>query len=111
MGKFRPVYERHLAVAEEHLKAGWAYTNTIPTRCVQVRLGCAWLALFGIKTLGVLRTGNVLDPQKRLKISREEVRNTRWRTVLYYPYQPAWRRLFEASADSPKSVASPAAIK
>jgi farnesyl-diphosphate farnesyltransferase len=97
MGKFRAVYERHLMAAEEHLKAGWAYTNTIPARCVRVRLGCAWLALFGIKTLGVLRTGNVLDPQQRLKISRQEVRNTRWRTVLYYPYQPAWRRLFGSS--------------
>jgi farnesyl-diphosphate farnesyltransferase len=97
MEKFRPVYARHLAMAEEHLRAGWAYTNTIPTRCVRVRLGCAWLALFGIKTLALLRTANVLEPQQRVKISRQDVRNIRWRTVLYYPYQPAWRRLFGAA--------------
>ncbi len=95
--KLRPVYQRYLDKAEAHLKAGWAYTNTIPVRCFRLRLGCSWLAIFGIKTLGILRTGNVLEVEKRLKISRETVRSVRWKTVLYYPWQPAWRRLFEAS--------------
>jgi farnesyl-diphosphate farnesyltransferase len=97
MERLRPIYERHLAEAEAHLKAGWTYTTTIPARCFRLRLGCSWLAIFGIKTLGILRTGNVLEPEKRLKISRETVRSVRWKTVLYYAWQPAWRRLFEAS--------------
>jgi len=98
MERLRPVYQRYLARAEEHLKAGWTYTNTMPARCMRIRLGCSWLALLGIKTLAILRTANVLEPGKRLKVSRREVRNVRWKTVLYYPWQPAWRRLFEASA-------------
>lgn len=98
MGRLRPVYQRYLARAEEHLQAGWTYTTTVPARCMRIRLGCAWMALLGIKTLGILRTANVLEPGKRLKVSRREVRNVRWKTVLFYAWQPAWRRLFEASA-------------
>ena len=110
--KFRPLYNRYLAKAEEHLTAGWAYTNAVPRRCVRVRLACAWPVLFGVKTLGKLRTGNVLDPQKRIKISRPEVKGVIWRTVLYYPCQPAWRRLFGSSGGgSRKAVASPGNFK
>jgi farnesyl-diphosphate farnesyltransferase len=94
--KFKPVYERHLAQAEAHLAAGWAYTNTLPGRCVRVRLACAWPVLIGMKTLAKLRAGNVLDPQQRIKISRPEVKGVIWRTVLYYPWPPAWRGLFGA---------------
>jgi len=97
MGKLRPVYERHLAMAEEHLRAGWVYTNTLPVRCVRLRLACAWPALIGIKTLGKLRGANVLDAGQRVKISRPEVRNVIVRTVLYYAWQPGWRRLFRSS--------------
>jgi farnesyl-diphosphate farnesyltransferase len=94
MGKLRPVYGRYLARAEEHLRAGWEYTNTLPGRCVRIRLACAWPALIGIKTLAKLRTANVLDGAERVKISRPEVRNVMLKTVLYYPWQPGWRRLF-----------------
>ena len=30
--KFRPLYNRYLALAEGHLAAGWAYTNALPRR-------------------------------------------------------------------------------
>ncbi len=93
---FRPVYTHFLAQAKEHLKAGWAYTNALPWRCVRVRLACAWPALIGIKTLGKLRMANVLDPEQRIKISRKEVRKLILRSVVCYPWPPAWRRLFSA---------------
>jgi farnesyl-diphosphate farnesyltransferase len=98
MGKFRPVYQRYLAKAEERLRAGWNYTNMLPKRCVRIKLACAWPALIGIETLRKLRTANVLDASERVKISRPEVRNVMMRTVLYYTWQPGWRRLFESSA-------------
>lgn len=94
MGKFRPVYNRHLARAEEHLQAGWAYTNTLPWRCMRIRLACAWPALIGIKTLRKLRSANVLDTAERVKISRSDVRSVMLQTVLYYPWKSGWRRLF-----------------
>lgn len=92
--KFRPLYDRYLAKAEEHLTAGWAYTNALPRSCVRVRLACAWPVLIGAKTLGRLRTGTVLDPQQRIKISRSEVKSLMLQSILCYAWPPAWRKLF-----------------
>jgi len=91
---FRPLYDRYLAQAEDHLSAGWDYTNALPRRCVRVRLACAWPILIGIKTLQRLRTANVLDVQNRIKVSRREVRNLIARSVLCYPWPTVWNQLF-----------------
>jgi farnesyl-diphosphate farnesyltransferase len=91
--KFRPLYARYLSLAEGHLGAGWAYTNALPGRCIRVRLACAWPVLIGLKTLAKLRTGNVLDPEQRIKVSRPEVKRLIVRSVLCYPWPGAWRKL------------------
>jgi farnesyl-diphosphate farnesyltransferase len=96
--QFRPVYTRYLEKAEGHLTAGWAYTNALPRRYIRVRLACAWPLLIGIKTVAKLRTGNVLDPGHRIKISRAEVKQLMVRSVLLYPFPRAWQRLFSAPA-------------
>jgi farnesyl-diphosphate farnesyltransferase len=92
--RLRPLYDAWLDQAEAHLQAGWAYTNTLPRRCVRVRLACAWPLLIGRETLLLLRHGKVLDPHRRLKASRPQVRRILWRSVLYYPWPAAWRSLF-----------------
>ncbi len=92
--KFRAVYDGYLAMAEGYLRSGWAYTNALPRRCVRVRLACAWPVLIGSRTLAKLRAANVLDPRQRIKISRPEVKNLIFQSLLYYAWPPAWRRLF-----------------
>jgi farnesyl-diphosphate farnesyltransferase len=94
--KFRPLYDEYLGLAESHLTAGWAYTNMLPKGCVRVRLACAWPILIGMQTIAKLKTGNVLDPAQRIKISRPEVKKLMVRSVLAYPWPPAWKRLFPA---------------
>jgi farnesyl-diphosphate farnesyltransferase len=89
----RPLYNRYLDVAQAHLLAGWAYTNALPRRNVRVRLACAWPILIGLRTLDFLRTGNVLDPRERIKISRREVRSIILRSILCYPWPGAWGKL------------------
>jgi farnesyl-diphosphate farnesyltransferase len=91
--KFRPLYARYLSLAEGHLAAGWAYTNALPRRCIRVRLACAWPILIGMKTLAMLRAGNVLDPDRRIKVPRPEVNRLILRSVLCYPWPGAWRKL------------------
>ncbi len=93
VAKLRPVYDLYLARAEEHLSAGWHYTNALPRSQARVRLACAWPLLIGLKTLEKLRAGNVLAPELPIKINRSEVRSILLRTVLYYPWAPAWERL------------------
>ncbi|MDE3068238.1 MAG: squalene/phytoene synthase family protein [Verrucomicrobiota bacterium] len=95
--RLRPVYRRYLDLAESHLAAGWNYTNSLPFRCVRVRLACAWPILIGVKTIGRLRAGNVLDPRCRVKISRGEVRAILLRSALASPLPGLWRRLFPAA--------------
>lgn len=91
--KLRRIYEGYLARAEAHLAAGWAYTNALPWRHARVRMACAWPILIGVSTIARLRAANVLDPERRIKISRREVRKIILRSILSYPCPPAWRKL------------------
>jgi farnesyl-diphosphate farnesyltransferase len=91
--RMRPAYNCYLDLAESHLLAGWDYTNQIPWQCARVRLACAWPILIGLKTIARLRTGNPLDAQQRIKISRNEVRGILFKTLALYPLPAAWRRL------------------
>jgi farnesyl-diphosphate farnesyltransferase len=91
--RLRPLYNSYLDRAAAHLLAGWAYTNALPRRSVRVRLACAWPILIGFETLKLLRTGNVLDPEQRIKVSRRQTRRLICRSILYYPLPAAWRGL------------------
>jgi farnesyl-diphosphate farnesyltransferase len=94
--RLRPLYHEYLDRAEAHLQAGWTYTNALPRGCVRVRLGCSWPILIGWETLKLLRAGNALDPERRIKVSRSEVRRLRLRSVLLYPWARAWEKLVPA---------------
>jgi len=94
--RLRPVYNAWLTRAESHLYAGWGYTNALPRGSVRVRLACAWPIQIGLATTKLLRAAPVLDPAKRVKVTRPEVKKLMLRSVLLYPF-PAWRRLVGAS--------------
>lgn len=99
--KFRPLYNRYLDQAEAHLAAGWDYTLTIPWPHLRVRLACAWPILIGLETIRRLRVEPVLDAERRVKVSRAEVRNILLRSVWRYPVQSAWRKLATFSNPTP----------
>jgi farnesyl-diphosphate farnesyltransferase len=101
--KFLPLYHRYLDAAESHLAAGWAYTNSLPGGCVRVQLACAWPILIGQKTIERLRAANAVELQRRIKISRGEVRGILLRSLLSYPIPGAWQKLFSTDG---KAVAS-----
>jgi farnesyl-diphosphate farnesyltransferase len=91
--KFRLLYNSYLDLAESHLAAGWEYTNLVPFGQMRVRLACAWPILIGLQSIARLRTENVLDPKKPIKIGRSEVKGLILRSILYYPFPYIWRRL------------------
>lgn len=99
--RLRPCYNRYLELAEAHLRAGWDYTNMIPRGFVRVRLACAWPLLIGKETLGLLRSGRILAPHRRIKVTRRQVRTLIWRSVLYYPWSAKWRGLFPGAGAVP----------
>jgi farnesyl-diphosphate farnesyltransferase len=100
--KLRPLYRKYLDLATGHLSAGWTYTNTVPRRCARVRLACAWPLLIGQETLELLRRGNVLDPQERIKVTRSQVRRIILRSLLAYPSKRAWERLGKEGSVKPQ---------
>jgi len=70
----RPVLQRLLRLALDHLDQGWLYTMAIPRREIRLRLACMWPILFAGATLRRLAGSSAwLDPQARLKISKGEV--------------------------------------
>ena len=107
--RLRPLYHGYLDRAEAHLLAGWGYTNALPRGCVRVRLGCSWPILIGWETLKLLRAGNPLDPERRIKVSRRQVRWFMLRSVLLYAWPRAWEEMVPAGKAG-KAVASPALL-
>lgn len=103
--KFRPLYNQYLDLAESHLAAGWKYTNLIPFGQMRLRLACAWPILIGLKTINRLRSGNVLDPQQRIKVDRSEVKRIMFRSVVLYPFPRKWRGLANVKVQGGESVA------
>jgi farnesyl-diphosphate farnesyltransferase len=97
--RFRELFRHYIRVAEQHLHAGWQYTNHLPFTQVRVRLACAWPILIGMRTLAKLRSSNVLNPECRVKINRKEVRVLILRSIVCYPWKSRWHRLFSSAAD------------
>ena len=102
-GRFLPFYHDYLDQAESHLRAGWAYTNTLPFGQFRVRLACAWPVLIGARTLAKLRAANVADLQARVKVSRGEVKGILLWSLLVCAVPFLWRRQFPEAA---KAIAS-----
>lgn len=94
---FRPLYDSLLGHALEHLRAGWRYTNQIPRGQLRLRLACAWPVLLGVRTVAKLRREAVLDPSRRIKVTRPEVRSVLVGTVTRLPLRGAWERQFDAA--------------
>jgi len=100
--KFRPLFDGYLALARNHLAAGWVYTQTLPWACVRVRLACAWPILIGARTLQRLQNEPVLDPKHRVKVSRTEVWQDILTSIVLYP-TPWWPRIVRLKLlDEPK---------
>jgi farnesyl-diphosphate farnesyltransferase len=106
--QLRPVYDSWLDLAEANLQAGWRYTNCLPLGSVRIRLACAWPILIGFRTLQLLREGSILDPEKRIKVGRREVKILMMRSILAYLWPAAWRRLAPAPLREPRVFISAA---
>ena len=74
MAGFSPILHALVQTALAHLDQGWLYATSIPRRDLRLRLACMWPILIALKTLHLLTTcDNLLDPARKLKISRYEV--------------------------------------
>ncbi len=97
-GRMRPVYDEWLQRASGHLENGWRYTCALPSGAIRLRLACAWPVLIGARTLAALANGPVLDPERRMKVSRAEVRRIMRRTICTLPFRRRWQALYRSEA-------------
>jgi farnesyl-diphosphate farnesyltransferase len=91
--RLRPLYDQWLKLAGDHLNAGWSYVLDLPRSWIRVRLASAWPVLIGVATLEKLRKGAVLKPDRRIKLSRSEVKAILRKSVLLYAFPNFWNEL------------------
>jgi farnesyl-diphosphate farnesyltransferase len=71
---FRPVLNRLIRLAVEHLDQGWMYTMAIPRFEIRQRLACMWPILLAGETLKrVAIASDLLDPAVNVKAPRSVV--------------------------------------
>jgi farnesyl-diphosphate farnesyltransferase len=74
LARFRPVLNRLIRLAVDHLDQGWLYTMAIPRYETRLRLSCMWPILSAGESLKLVRwSPDVLNPSVKLKISRARV--------------------------------------
>jgi farnesyl-diphosphate farnesyltransferase len=67
-------YASLVAQTKEWLDDGLQYVLALPRGEVRLRMACAWPLLLARRTIAMLESGpNVLDPKKRVKVSRRQV--------------------------------------
>jgi farnesyl-diphosphate farnesyltransferase len=71
---FRPLYDRYLDLTDEHLEAATAYINMIPETQFRLKASCMLPVLVGQRTVALLREGNILNSEERIKVTRDEMK-------------------------------------
>lgn len=97
---FRPVYDSYLDLTNEHLEAAVDYIRMIPEKQLRLKASTMLPVLIGQRTVTLLRTGNILNSDERIKVTRDEMK-TYARKLLRALFIPGGvRRLLEKNKDS-----------
>ena len=71
---FRPLYDQYLDVTSQHLDAAVEYIRMIPDRQFRLKAASMLPVLIGQRTVTLLREGNILDSDEKIKITRDEMK-------------------------------------
>ena len=71
---FRPLYDEYLDITDGHLDAAVEYIKMIPDKQFRLKAACMLPVLIGQRTVTLLRSGNVLNSEERIKVSRDEIK-------------------------------------
>jgi len=91
--RLAPLYHKFLGQADGYLSTAWSYVLDLPRSWVRVRVACALPVLIGVKTLNKLRGENVLNPDTRIKVSRQDIQRIMRASILFYPVNSVWKNL------------------
>ncbi len=93
MESFRPLYNEYLDLTDQHLDSAVQYIEMLPHSQFRLRGSCMLPVIIGKKTVSLLRGRNVLDPEKKVKISRSEVKEVVKKVIMAVPFKGSSKRL------------------
>ena len=91
--KFNPIYQSLLDITQGHLDAAEKYIHMLPSKQFRLRIACLLPVLIGQRTVNLLRTSEVLDSSKRVKVPRKTVKRLMLRSILSTIIPGGTRRL------------------
>ena len=74
IGTFRPLYDEYLDLTSRHLDAAVEYIRMIPERQFRLKAASMLPVLIGQRTVTLLREGNILDSEEKIKVTRDEMK-------------------------------------
>ena len=72
--KFKPLFDLYLERAETYLDNAVEWIEMLPKNQYRLRLSCMLPILIGQRTLVLLKEGNILDANNRIKVLRPEIK-------------------------------------
>ncbi len=98
--KFRPLYDKYLDLTNEHLDAAVDYIRMLPDKQFRLKASCMLPVLIGQRTVTLLREGNILDSEERIKVTRNEIKSYARKLLRALIIPGGVRRLLEKNKDS-----------
>ncbi len=84
---FRPLLDQYIAKTEEHLDQAVMYIGLLPHNQYRLRGACMIPVIIGQRTLALLKTHNVLDKNRRVKVSRKEIKEIMRKVIVSLPFK------------------------
>ena len=99
---FRPLYDSYLELTNQHLDAAVEYIRMLPEKQFRLKASTMLPVLIGQRTVTLLRSGNILNSEERIKVTRNEIKSYA-RKLLRALFIPGGvRRLLEKNKDGGK---------
>lgn len=96
---FRPIYDAYLDLTNEHLEAATDYIRMIPETQFRLKASTMLPVLIGQRTVTLLRTGNILNSEERIKVTRDEMKTYARKLLRAILIPGGVRRLLEKNRD------------
>jgi farnesyl-diphosphate farnesyltransferase len=96
---FRPLYDRYLDLTNEHLEAATSYIKMIPETQFRLKASTMLPVLVGQRTVTLLRTGNILNSDERIKVTRDEMKSYARKLLRALLIPGGVKRLLERNKD------------
>jgi farnesyl-diphosphate farnesyltransferase len=97
--RFRPLYDEYLDFTNKHLDAAVEYIRMLPDGQFRLKASCMLPVLVGQRTVTLLRTGNILNSDDKIKVTRDEMKSYARKLVRALIIPGGVRRLLEKNKD------------